>query len=71
MSSSYSTFELQYNLDIQCVQKILTLIMPMSKYLVSTMKEVQVIHFFSIIEGKLQKDEINAIQTYNCPNLQV
>ena len=26
---------------------------------------------FSMIEGKLQKDEINAIQTYNCPNLQV
>ena len=51
MSSSYSTIELQYNLDIQCVQKILT--------------------HFSIIEGKLQKDEINAIQTYNCPNLQV
>ena len=26
---------------------------------------------FSIIEGKLQKDEINSIQTYNYPNLQV
>ena len=46
--------------------------MPMSKWQVSTMMETE--HedtLFSMIQGKLQECQINTIQMYNMPKIQV
>ena len=56
MTSSYFTFNLRYDLNIQRIQA-LALPMPMSKYQVST-------EAILMKEGKLQEYQINVIQMY-------
>lgn len=45
--SSYLTFDLRYDPDIQCIQRHNdTMFMPVSQYQVSTKKETEVLWFF-------------------------
>ena len=63
MSSSYLTSDPDMTLIFN-VYKFITLVMPMSKYQVSTMKETEVT-LFSMIEGKLREDQINSLHCSN------
>ena len=64
MTSSCLTFDLQYNHRIQHkLYKVMALVMPMSKYQVSTMKLTEII-LFSMKECELQEYQIHVIQMY-------
>ena len=65
MTSSCLTFDLQYNHRIQRfnIYKVLALVMPMSKYQVSTMKLTEII-LFLMKECELQEYQIHVIQMY-------
>ena len=62
MMSSYLTFDLRYDPNIQCVQGLITGYAHV-KISGSILKET-VVTLFSTIEGELQEDQIKVIQMY-------